>query len=136
MVYNGFKTKIDAPLSDTSPPDTSPSNIVQLTDKCTETYRDCMEIARTKGYIIDLINKDSLNNFNEANTFYRHWRGSQQSSYLILELDKTGENLSYPATMFVVESKYGTSAPLNTKVIICNSDGTLLKVTSSWACGE
>jgi len=131
IINNGFKTK-----TDTSPSNTSPSDIAQLTDKCTKAFNDCMDIGRERGYSIKLENKDYTYNFNEANTFYRHWRGSQQAAYLSSELNKTGESLSFPVTLFVVESKYGTSAPSDTRAVICNSDGTLLKVTSSWACGD
>jgi len=136
LANNSFKTKIDNSLSDTSPLDTSPSDTAQPVDKCTKAFNDCMEIGRARGYTITLINKNHINNYNEANTFYRHWRGVQQSDYLISEISKTGETLSYPVTMFVVESKYGVSAPLNATTVICNSDGTLLKVTSAWACGK
>ena len=136
IANDSFKNKVDTSLSDTPSPDTSPSNTAQPTATCTKAFNNCIEISRARGYTITLVNKDSIDNPNEANTFYRRWRGSQQSTYLNSEISKTGENLSFPVTMFVVESKHEASTPPSTTVVICNSDGTLLKVTSSWACGN
>ncbi|MDP3027529.1 MAG: hypothetical protein Q8N63_07525 [Nanoarchaeota archaeon] len=135
IANNSFKNKVDTSLSDTPSPDTS-SNTAQPTTTCAKAFNNCMEIGRARGYTITLVNKDSIDNPNEASTFYRLWRGVQQSDYLRTEINKTRETLSYPITMFVVEFKHEASVPQSTTIVICNSDGALLKVTSSWACGK
>lgn len=104
---------------------------------CTKAFNNCIGISRAKGNSITLVNKDYIDNPNQANTFYKIWRGSNQPDDLDdlrIEAAKMGETLAYPLTMFVIKYKYG-SLPSEVKVVICNSDGTLLKTTSSWACG-
>lgn len=136
IANNNFKAKIDNSLSGTPSPDTSASKTAQPTTTCTKAFNDCMETGRARGYTISLVNKDSIDNPNEASTFYRLWRGAQQSNYLRTEINKTGETLSYPITMFVVEFRKEVSVPPSTTIVICNSNGTLLRVTSAWACDK
>ena len=107
----------------------------ELLDKCTQAFNACKEIGEAKGNSINLLKKGYFNNSEEANKFYKTWRGFQQSYDLESEASGIGESISYPVTLFAVKAKSEGSEFSNAIVVICSSNCRLLEVTSAWMCG-